>query len=150
LKDFIRRFREKYVNYETITYIIFGVLTTLVDWGIFALLNKVFAVPALAANIVSTAAAILFAFFTNKFIVFRSMSVEKTHLLVEFGKFVSSRLLTFLLQELLLWINEKWIGLDAVVMKMLTSVIVIILNYFLSKLFIFKKEKSDENQTQLP
>ena len=76
----------------------------------------------------------------------------KTHVLTllrELSRFAASRLFTFLLQELLLFITVNLMHLDSVIMKMATSVLVIILNYFLSKLFIFKKEPSHEDQTQL-
>lgn len=137
------------INRETLSYVIVGGITTLLDWGIFTLLVKVFSLDHLLANIISTACAILFAFVANKYIVFRSLKRDKGTLLRELSRFAASRLFTFLLQELLLFITVNLLHFDSVIMKMATSILVIILNYFLSKLFIFKKEPSHEDQTQL-
>lgn len=145
LQDLLARL----INRETLSYLVVGGITTLLDWGIFTLLVKVFSLDHLLANIISTACAILFAFFANKYIVFRSLERDRGTLLRELSRFAASRLFTFLLQELLLFITVNLMHLDSVIMKMATSVLVIILNYFLSKLFIFKKEPSHEDQTQL-
>ncbi len=148
MREKLKALWEKYVNRETVTYVIFGALTTLLDWGLFALLNKVFGMDELIANIFSTAAAIIFAFFTNKFIVFRSMEKDAETMGKESAKFLGSRLFTFGVQELLLFLTVKLLGFDGVLMKMLTSVIVIILNYFLSKLFIFVKANGKETSDE--
>jgi len=140
----MKAFLKRALNRETVSYLIVGGLTTLLDWGLFTVLVKSLGMDHLIANIISTAAAILFAFFANKFIVFRSMGRDKGTLFSELGRFLSSRLATFLLQEALLFLGVNLLHFDSVLMKMLTSVLVIILNYFLSKLFIFKKEKADE------
>lgn len=145
MKDKFSVLWKRYVNRETISYVIIGVLTTLVDWALVWLLHKKLGMDVLLANTFSTAAAILFAFVTNKFIVFQSMERDASTLGKEFVKFVGSRLLTYLLQQLMLWITVNKLGGDGMLMKIISSVVVIILNYFLSKLFIFtKKENRDE------
>lgn len=140
----MKAFLKRALNRETVSYLIVGGLTTLLDWGLFTVLVKSLGMDHLIANIISTAAAIFFAFFSNKFIVFRSMGRDKNTLFSELGRFLGSRLATFLLQEALLFLGVNLLHFDSVLMKMLTSVLVIILNYFLSKIFIFKKEKADE------
>lgn len=140
----MKAFLKRALNRETVSYLIVGGLTTLLDWGLFTVLVKSLGMDHLIANIISTAAAIFFAFFANKFIVFRSMGRDKNTLFSELGRFLGSRLATFLLQEALLFLGVNLLHFDSVLMKMLTSVLVIILNYFLSKIFIFKKEKADE------
>ena len=138
----LRQLKERYINRETVSYVIIGVLTTLLDWAVFGLLYKKLGMSELIANVISTAAAILFAFVTNKFIVFRSMERDAATLLREFLRFVASRLVTFALQELLLFITVTKMGMDGMIMKMVTSVIVIVLNYVFSKLFIFNKKET--------
>ncbi|MBQ4425799.1 MAG: GtrA family protein [Lachnospiraceae bacterium] len=147
MKERLTELSKKYVNRETVSYLIFGVLTTLVDWVIFTALVKLAGMNHLIANIISTASAIVFAFFTNKRYVFQSLDYSAKTIVPEFIKFVGSRLFTFGVQELLLYLTVDLLGLPPVLMKMITSAVVIILNYFFSKLLIFvRKEKSDAQE----
>lgn len=143
---------------EIISYIFFGALTTavsFVSYTVFVLvLDSLGAknislfgatLSVCAANIVSWVCAVLFAFITNKLWVFESKSFEKSVALAEFVKFISSRIATGVLEivlvPFLIWIglSQSLFGVDGLVAKLVVTVIVIILNYVLSKLLIFKK-----------
>ncbi|MBQ8572462.1 MAG: GtrA family protein [Ruminococcus sp.] len=142
---------------EIIMYLIFGVLTTLVSWGSYALFESVFEkaivdtnVLVAVANVLSWVAAVLFAYITNKLFVFESRSFKPTVIFKEIGLFVGSRLASGAVEwvgvPFLVWIglNQTIFGIEGMLAKVLVSIIVVILNYILSKLIVFKKEKSQE------
>lgn len=129
----------KFVNRETISYFITGVLTTLVDWASYALLRRG-GVGYQSATIGSWAAAVLFAYVTNKFFVFCSMSLQLKTLWKEFSSFVACRLATglFTLAAMVVMVDGMGISQDFIC-KVVVSAISLVLNYILSKWFIFKK-----------
>ncbi len=142
---------------EIIMYLIFGVLTTAVGWGSYAIFETAFKqaivdinVLVAVANVLSWIAAVLFAYITNKLFVFESKSFKPTVLCKELGTFVGSRLLSGAVEwvgvPLLVWIglNQKIFGVEGMLAKVLVGVVVVILNYILSKLIVFKKEKPQE------
>lgn len=154
-QGFIKRMFFKYK--EIIMYLIFGVLTTLVSWGSYAIFERAFKaaivdtnVLVAVANVLSWVAAVLFAYITNKLFVFESKSFKPTTLFKEMGLFVGSRLASGAVEwvgvPFLVWIglNQTILGIEGMFAKVLVSVIVVILNYILSKLFVFKKEKTKE------
>ena len=116
---------KKYVNRETISYLIFGVLTTIVDWAVY-MAFKAMNVNYLACTVLSWIAAVVFAFVTNKRIVFQSHDMSFSTILWEFIVFTGARLLTGAMNV-------------AGMAKAILSVLVVILNYFFSKWFVFKK-----------
>jgi putative flippase GtrA len=130
---------KKFVNRETISYVITGVMTTLVDWISYALMRRAGIDYRLATG-GAWAAAVLFAYVTNKFFVFRSMSLHPKTLWKEFVSFVLCRVATglFTLAAMMVMVDGMGIRQDFIC-KVITSVISLVLNYLLSKLFIFKK-----------
>ncbi len=139
----IRKLINRLVNRETVTYLIFGVLTTLVNYIVYyglELLGVDYKIAEVAAWIIS----VIFAFFTNKKYVFLSTDYDRHTLLDEFWKFTAGRILTFLFEFAFLLITVERFHLDDRIMKLAASVVVVILNYVFSKLFIFNKEKSHD------
>lgn len=128
----------KLLNRETILYIIFGVLTTVADLAAFGLLHYIAGINEIIANTVAWVVAVAFAFITNKLFVFSSKNFEKKGLLREICTFVSARLLTLIITDIFLVFAEN-ISMNLMLAKVLISVVVIILNYIFSKLFIFRK-----------
>lgn len=133
----------KLANREAVSYLIFGVLTTLVDWLTYALLYAV-GTDYRVSTALSWAVAVLFAFVTNKLIVFRSFNLSPGFLWREFSTFVTARLATGLFTMVAMIVMVDWLHWHEFVGKFMVSVISMVLNYVLSKLFIFKKEKSGE------
>lgn len=143
---------------EVLSYLFWGVMTTLVSWlsySIFAILFKKQAsvirlfdlemsMTVFWANLISWVCAILFAFVVNKLWVFESKSWKKSVWLPEFWKFVSARIATGILEIFVVpllvnfGLNQIIFGVEGLLAKVLVSVVVVILNYVLSKLFIFK------------
>ena len=131
-------------NREGITYVIFGVLTTAVDWVVYAALWAI-GTDYRASTALSWAAAVLFAFVTNKFLVFRSLDVELGKLWKEFVSFVACRLATgaFTMAGMIVMVGSlHW---PEFVGKLIVSAVSLVLNYVLSKAFIFKKAGHGEN-----
>lgn len=142
---------EIYKKYEEIiNYLIIGVLTTIVNLAVkyallFTVLNASDATQLQIAVVISWIVACLFAYVTNRKIVFKSKSKK---ILKEFIAFVSARLFTLILEMLIMFIFVTLLKLNSnlwvVIWSIVAQVVVIVVNYILSKLVIFKKEKKDE------
>ena len=149
IKTLITKYR------ELIVYFIFGVCTTVVNLVTFKLFNLILGDEKyLISNIFAWFFSVVFAYITNKIFVFQSKDWAFKTLLKEVSSFFSSRVLTFLIEEFGLFmlvdvLQMKNINLDAfvtvisgeMIAKIIISVIVVVLNYIFSKLFIFKHNK---------
>lgn len=160
--DKIKKFFKKIVNKETVLYIVFGVLTTLVNFAAFKLFTMLFnrLVPAQLgvhiSNVLAWILAVTFAYITNKLFVFESKSWSGKVLVKEIPSFVAARLFSLGVEELglvffvnLLHFDQKSFNIPMInfdlsgemTAKVILAVVVVILNYFFSKLVIFKKKK---------
>lgn len=138
---------------ELITYFIFGVLTTLVNWVTYTLLVKISPgqISELTwitvSNAVAWVAGVLFAFVTNKIWVFESKSFALKTVIKELISFVAARALTGVLEVfgvpllVKLGLNQTVFGIEGMAAKLIVSVAVVILNYVFSKLIVFRKKK---------
>jgi putative flippase GtrA len=127
---------------ELVTYVIFGGLTTVVDWTVrFLLFAVVPDTPAftLLVGIIAWVAAVLFAFATNKLFVFESKTRAPLRVLSELGIFAGGRVLSLGVQELLMYLTAGVIGWDRRIMIIPIAVLVVVINYFLTK-FVFRKK----------
>ena len=128
---------------EIIAYLIVGVLTTIVAWAAKFIANAIFfdntMYPTPLENfILSTinwTAGVIFAYFTNRKYVFKS----KEPMMKEIPPFVASRISTWILDIVVMWIFTK-LGFNLVVGTLISAVLVTIANYVLSKVFVFKKK----------
>ena len=144
----IKRIKELYIKYkEIINYLIFGVLTTLVNLItkyilLFTILNPTNGFQLQIAIIISWIAGVLFAYFTNRKFVFESKNENK---LKEFISFVVARIATLLLEMFIMWSFVTLLKLDSdlyvVIFTLVAQVAVIIGNYIFSKLFVFRKDR---------
>lgn len=131
--------KEYLKNKEIILYIIFGILTTLVNYICYFMGTKIFKINYLYSNIIAWLLSVLFAFFSNKFLVFNSL--ENSKVLKEFLLFTSARILSGFLETFLLYIFVGLLKFDDSIVKILVSVLVVISNYYFSKVYVFKKHK---------
>ena len=129
---------------EGIAYLIFGVLTTAVDYIISNVLFYWTDMAAIPAQTIAWVAAVLFAFVTNKWWVFESHTLVPVEVWKEFVSFVACRVATFLFNLAALFIMVDLMGMEFFVCKLLISVVVVILNYVFSKILIFTKKKDKE------
>ncbi len=137
---------------EIITYVIFGVLTTLVNFFAFWLFTKIFGEDLyLVNNAIAWVVGVVFAYITNKLFVFESKSWDLKVITKEMTGFLGARIFSFLVEEggMLLFISVLGFGekifelfgftiTGQFIAKILLAVIVVILNYIFSKFFIFK------------
>ena len=134
--------KELYLKYkEIINYLIFGVLTTVVSLAtyyicVYTFLNPDNSLQLQVANIVSWIAGVTFAYITNRKFVFESEEQKK---LKEAGKFVTSRIATLLTDMLIMFIGVTILKLNDKIIKLISQIIVIIANYLLSKMLVFRK-----------
>ena len=136
------KIKELYFKYkEVINYLIFGVLTTVVSITVFYVFNKPLGLNEHVANIISWLCAVLFAYITNKLFVFESKTADRKELIKEIISFYGARLLTLGIEEAILFIGVSLLKIDSMFVKVAAQFIVIVANYVLSKLFIFKGKK---------
>lgn len=136
--------KEKLLNKETISYLIFGVLTTVIDFLIYLLCTKAFGVNYLAANIVSWVIAVAFAYVTNKIFVFESKGYKLKKLLDEISGFVSARVFSLVFNLVFIYFCVVLFEMNDIVAKVIASVFVVIINYVLSKFYIFSKDENNK------
>lgn len=138
----IRKLWNKYKEY--ILYLIFGGLTTLVNYIVYIPLTVVFHVPELIANVIAWIVAVIFAYVTNRIWVFESKSSGIKNIIIEFLKFALGRLVSLGIEEATIGIFVTWLGLNGIVIKVIASIVTIILNYIFGKFLIFKKQPDSE------
>lgn len=126
-----------------IRYIFFGGLTTLVNIVVFAILEGPVGIDYKVSNFFSVAAAICFAFVVNKLYVFQSKSTSFKDTIHEFIKFVLGRLVTMAVEVGGVPFCVELLGQPKMIAKLETQVIVMVVNYFISKLFVFKSSKEN-------
>ena len=133
---------KKLCTREVILYTIFGVLTTCVNIISFMILSSLFHIEENFASNIGIVIAVLFAYFTNRKLVFNSTASTFSENLKEFGKFILGRTFTMIVESVGFWLLFSILNItyfDGLVSKLIISVIVIILNFFISKFFAFKK-----------
>ena len=132
---------------EVVNYLIFGVLATVVNLGVkylllFTILDAANAVQLQISVIISWIAACLFAYFTNRIIVFKSKSKE---ILKEVISFFTARIITLGMEMLIMFIFVTALGLNSdlwvAIWSLFAQAVVIVSNYVFSKLIIFKKKE---------
>ena len=128
---------------EGIAYLIFGVLTTVIDYVISNALFYAGYMGSVPSQTIGWVAAVLFAFVTNKWWVFGSHTLIPAEVWREFVSFVLCRVATFLFNLAAIFVMVDLFKLEFFICKLLISVVVVILNYVFSKILIFahKKEK---------
>ena len=134
LKQIWKRYR------DVLLYLIFGGLTTLVNYLIYFPLHHYCAFSATISNVLAWIGAVIFAFLTNKPFVFESHNWSKEVMLPELGKFVGSRLFSGLLETWFIALTVDILKWHSLAMKVIASIAVIVINYVASRWLIFKKK----------
>ena len=135
---------------EIIMYLIFGVATTGVNWIIYIVLVNIIKADMTLANAIAWVGAVAFAYVTNKIYVFESHTTGVMETIREIIAFFGARVLSGIVEivgpSLLfsLGMNQSILGVRGFAAKIVVSVVVVIMNYVLSKLLVFRKGKSDE------
>ena len=138
----IKKLYKKYK--EIIMYLIFGGLTTLVNIVAYFILARLLNIETVASTIIALIVSILFAYITNKIFVFESKTNNKKDLLREMISFFACRALSGVMDVAIMYVTVDLWHFNDIIMKIISNIIVIIVNYVFSKLIIFKKKK-DKN-----
>ncbi len=132
---------------ETMRYLIFGGLTTIVNILVYIIFAKVIlnriTIEELKVNIseaIAFIAGVAFAYVTNKIYVFDSKTENKKQLFKEIASFTGCRVFTELI-SLLMMNMAIWLSINDVFMKIIANIVVIVLNYIFSKIWIFRKKE---------
>jgi len=126
-------------HYDVIAYLIFGVLTTVVNYIVYLPCYNWLGLSAAVSNVIAWIFAVAFAYLTNKPFVFKSHDWSAKTVIPELTKFVGCRVGSGLLETGIIFVTVDLFGWNGNVMKLVTSVLVVILNYVGSKLLVFKK-----------
>lgn len=123
-------------------YGVFGVLTTLVNIGVYYLFKHIWNWSTTLSTIIAWIIAVLFAFFTNKQLVFKSNNWSIKLLIKELLSFIVARLFTFGVEILSMYIFVDILLFNDMIIKLIVNILVIILNFILSKLIVFNKKRT--------
>ena len=140
---------KKLANKETVLYLIFGVLATVLNIVLFYLFINIWKMSTGLGNILDTIICILFQYFTNRIWVFESKNNGK-EAIKEFIQFILARSLTAIIDQIFVvvgvdffvakYVSYSQQGIFSVGIKVLSNIVVIVLNYIFSKLFVFNKK----------
>ena len=137
IRSLVERYR------DILSYLFFGVLTTVVNYLVYLPCHNLLGIPASVSNIIAWIVAVAFAFVTNKPFVFKSHDWSAKVVWPELTKFISCRIASGVLETLIILVTVDWLRWDGNVMKLITSVLVVILNYFGSKLLVFRRKNHE-------
>lgn len=140
----IKELIKKVLNKDVILYIVFGILTTCVNLVSFYVLNSILNVEENISNLIAIPLSILFAYFTNRKWVFHTNAKGFTENFKEFCKFITGRAFTMAVEFFGCMILFE-LPIPAIISKLFVNVVVVILNFFISKFFAFKK-KDDQKE----
>lgn len=126
--------------WDVITYLFFGVLTTVVNYLIYIPVYNICGVSAAISNAIAWVVAVAFAYLTNKPFVFKSHDWSTKTVIPELTKFVSCRVASGAAETIILLITVDIFNWNGNLWKLITSVLVVVLNYFASKFLVFRKK----------
>lgn len=136
----IKELLKKILTKEVILYIVFGVFTTVVNLASFYVMNSILNWNENIANFIAILLAVIFAYITNKDLVFHSEADSFKERIIEFCKFMLGRAFTMVV-EFVGGLILFELPIPNIITKMGLTIIVIILNFFISKFFAFKSKK---------
>ena len=125
---------------EIINYLITGAIGVAISVASYAISRKI-GFGLFESNIISWIIAVLSMYILNKLFVFKSKCTGKKELLKEFVSFISARIFTFFVETFILWLGADILKINDILVKIIAQIVIIILNYILSKLWIFNKNK---------
>ena len=126
-------------NKEVLLYLFFGGLAFFMNIFLFIAIDKILGIDALINNAICWIICVIFQYFTNKIWVFENETENFSDLLRQIISFFSGRIFTLLVEEIIIAIFITWLRFSTFGIKLSAQIIVIVLNYFISKIIIFKK-----------
>ena len=126
--------------WEVLSYLIFGVLTTVVNYCVYLPVYNLLGLSASVSNMIAWVVAVAFAYLTNKPFVFRSHDWSAKTVIPELTRFVSCRVASGVAETVILLVTVDILHWNGNLWKLATSVLVVLLNYIGSKLLVFRKK----------
>lgn len=130
-------------NEEAISYLFWGFAAFVLGTGLFYVFANVMGLYEQIANVLSWVICVVFAYLTNRTFVFKSKVKGFKNIFVEFKDFIAARVLTLVMENAILFVMIDLLTINNMIAKLVGQFVVIVSNYFLSKLWIFKKKKSE-------
>lgn len=127
-------------HWDIVTYLFFGVLTTVVNYAVYLPCYNFLGLSAAVSNGIAWVFAVVFAYLTNKPFVFQSHDWSAKTVIPELVSFVGCRVASGVAETAILWLCVDMLGWNGNWMKLLTQVMVVVLNYVGSKLLVFRKK----------
>ena len=134
----LRKLVEKY--WDIISYLFFGVCTTIVNYIIYLPCYNLLGISATVSNMIAWVVAVAFAYLTNKPFVFKSNDWSRATVIPELTRFVGCRIGSGAAETLILLLTVDLLGWNGNIWKLVTQVMVVVLNYIGSKLLVFTKK----------
>lgn len=126
---------------EGILYLVFGVLTTIINIAVYYTLSSVLDLGVIISNIIAWFISVFFAYITNRKYVFHSDARDIASFFRELIGFFAGRFCTGILDTLLMYVSVDLLDLNDLIMKVIANIIVIVTNYCISKFLVFRKKK---------
>lgn len=132
---------------EGINYLIFGFLAFVLNYVLYFLFADAIAMHYMAATVLSWVLTVVFAYWTNRTFVFKSQNKDAGAVWKEFISFIGARVATEVLEVVLMYVLVDMAAVNDKISKLICQTIVILANYVLSKIWIFKdtSQKGEEN-----
>lgn len=136
----VKKLRELFLKYKPmVLYLFFGGVTTLVNIVVYLFCTELFHIHYLVSNVAAWVLAVLVAYVTNRIWVFESDKRSARAIVLEFGLFVSARLLSGVSDMVTMFLCVDIIGMNGLAAKIIANVVVVVLNYVFSKWIVFRK-----------
>lgn len=128
-----------YTKYKKIIdYLIFGVLTTVVNYITYLVCTRILDLSVTLSTLIAWVISVLFAYITNKIYVFESKTNTVKTFIKEILMFFAFRLLSGIMDIVIMYVSVEILSINDIVMKLVSNIVVIIVNYIFSKCFVFK------------
>lgn len=137
----VQKIRDLVAKYwDIISYLFFGVCTTIVNYIIYLPCYNLLGISATVSNMIAWVVAVAFAYLTNKPFVFKSHDWSKATVIPELTRFIGCRIGSGAAETLILFLAVDLLGWNGNIWKLVTQVMVVVLNYIGSKLLVFTKK----------
>lgn len=128
---------------EVISYLFFGGLTTVVNYAVYLPCYNLLGISGAISNLIAWVIAVAFAYLTNKPFVFKSHDWSAKVVVPELAKFLGCRIGSGVLETAIIFVTVDCLHWNGNLIKLLTSVLVVVMNYIASKLLVFRKRRGE-------
>ena len=140
-------FLEKIVNLvlkyrRVLLYLFFGVVTTLVNIISYKVCTNIFEINYLISNVIAWIIAVIVAYLTNKKYVFKVITKNLKEQIKEFITFILARIVSLIVDMIIMYLGVSILVINDTIVKIISNIIIIILNYFFSKIFVFRNKRN--------